>query len=177
MRRSVLSSKALCFLLATTLTGCSSVRPFSATALTNEGTSDFSYMAGRATQTFAESPATVQPAVLAALEDLRFVAVRQDHDAGVLTFHGSTPDNRTAVVNLKPQPGGATRVVTRIGVFGDEPLSRALMDRVAVRLGTLPPTAIPIDPPSQASGNPFFSRDAVSDTEMLRDQADAPYKN
>jgi hypothetical protein len=68
-------------------------------------------------------------------------------------------------------------VTIRIGWFGDEPLSRALMDRIGIRLGTLPPAAIPVEPPSSPAGNPFFSKNAVSDAEMLKDQADAPYSD
>ncbi|MHC5542385.1 DUF3568 family protein, partial [Singulisphaera rosea] len=76
----------------------------------------------------------------------------------------------------RPNPG-ATRVSVRIGWFGDEPLSKALMDRIGVRLGTLPPTAIPTDPPSEPGSNPYFSKSAIPDSVMLRDQADAIYRD
>ena len=63
----------------------------------------------------------------------------------------------------------------RIGWFGDEALSQALLERVGVRAGTRAPEAIPDEPPSTPSGNPYFSRSAISDEVMLRDLADAPY--
>jgi hypothetical protein len=168
---------ALPLLASVVAAGCSSVRPFAASSV-SEGTSgDFAYLAGRATRTFASPPATVQPAVLASLDDLRVASVSQSHNAGTLIFEGTTADNRKALVTLNAHPGGSTRLSARIGMWGDEPLSRALMDRVAIRLGTLPPTAVPVDPPSTPDSQPFFSRKAITDAVMLKDQADAPYKN
>jgi hypothetical protein len=69
------------------------------------------------------------------------------------------------------------RVSCRIGWFGDEPLSRTLLDRVGVRLGLLPPAAIPDQPPSAPAANPLFSRAAVPDSEILRDFVEAPYRH
>jgi hypothetical protein len=174
-RRVALTAAAL--LAATAGSGCMTVQPAAVTAQNGgNGTTGFSYLGGRATQTFAPGPAAVQPAVLAAMDDLRMTAVRQTKEPGSLVLEGTTADNRRAAVTIHPQPGGATRLTTRIGLFGDEPLSRALMDRVAIRLGALPPSAIPVEPPSSPGANPFFSRSAVSDAVMLKDQADAPYR-
>ena len=47
-------------------------------------------------------------------------------------------------------------------------MAKAVLDRVGVRLGTLPPEAIPTDVPSDPSTNPYFSREAVPDSVMLR---------
>ena len=49
---------------------------------------------------------------------------------------------------------------------------------VGIRLGDLPPSAIPANPPSEPGKNPYFDRAAISDTEMLKEQAGlrpAPY--
>ena len=43
--------------------------------------------------------------------------------------------------------------------------------------GTQPPAAIPAQPPSRPASNPFFSRAAVPDEVILRDVADAPYRD
>ena len=170
MRRIALTAAAL--LAAPTFAGCASVRPFSVASM-NDVPTDYSYVAGRATQTFTGTPVTVQPAVLAALEDLRFSGVKQHNDGSALVLEGTTADDRGAGVTLKPHAGGTTRLAARIGLFGDEPLSRAFMDRVAIRLGALPPAAITIEPPSSPGSNPYFSKSAVSDAEMLKDRADA----
>ena len=156
--------------------GCRTVRT---DALTGTGGSsgDYSYVGGRAAQTLASTPINVQPAVLSALDDLRFTSVRQINEAGAIVFEGTTPDNRRASVTLRPHPAGTTRLTARIGMFGDEPLSRALVDRVAIRMGTAAPQPIPDSAPSEPGSNPYFSKSAVSDADMLRDRADAPYRN
>lgn len=175
MRRKALLALTLTVPLGA-LAGCSSVRPFTTTAVSQAPDENFSYLGGRATRSFSNPPAAVQPAVLGAMEDLRVGAVRQWSEDATLVIEGTTADNRKAVVSLHPHADGSTRLTTRIGLFGDEPLSRALVDRVGIRLGTLPPTAIPVDPPSSPDGNPYFARDAVPNDVMLKDQADAHFK-
>lgn len=166
-------------LLALSAAGCQTVNP---SALASLGRSDaqtagtaYTYYGGRAVQTLALPPATVQPAVVAALDDLRVQGVHQTRDGASVVFEGTTADNRKASVTLRPHPAG-TRLSARFGLFGDEPLTRALMDRVGVRLGTLPPAAVPIEPPSEPAGNPYFSRSAVPDSVMFKDQAEAPFR-
>jgi hypothetical protein len=109
------------------------------------------------------------------MEDLRMQSVTVAHEGSNTIVQATTPNNHRATIMVRPEPGGS-RVSARIGMFGDEPLSRALMDRVAVRLGTIPPEAIPAEAPSEPASNPYFSRTAVSDEVMLKDQADAPYR-
>ncbi|HMB06138.1 MAG TPA: DUF3568 family protein [Isosphaeraceae bacterium] len=154
--------------------GCRTVAPIAGTML-GGGRSGYSYRAGRATQVFSYPPSTLEPAVVAAMDDLRIGSVRKGLDGGVLRIEGTTPDRRTATVLIRPQQG-ASRVIVQVGWFGDEPLARALMDRLGVRLGTLPPSAIPAEPPSAPASNPYFSRDAVPDEIMLRDQ-EAGYRD
>jgi hypothetical protein len=72
---------------------------------------------------------------------------------------------------------GYTQVAVRAGWFGDEPLSQAILERVGIRLGNRNPESIPTKAPSAPSANPFFSRDAVPDSVMLRDFAEAPYRD
>jgi hypothetical protein len=153
--------------------GCMTVGPVTGPM---RGENGFTYVAGRASQDFAYPPATLHAAVVAAMGDLRIEAVRQTNEAGAIIFTGTTADGRRVSVTLRPNQG-ISRVSTRIGWFGDEPLSKALLDRIGIRVGSLPPAAIPVEPPSSPSSNPFFSRDAIPDSQMLRDQADAIYKD
>lgn len=153
--------------------GCSTVAPVVGSYAT-VSPSGFSYAAGRGSQEFAFPPAAVHQAVLDSMSDLRITSVKEIHDAGAVIFEGTTADDRSAHVTLRPNQA-KSRLTVRMGWFGDEPLSRALMDRVGIRLGALPPEAIPDKVPSSPSSNPFFSRDAVPDEIMLRDQAEARY--
>ena len=174
MRRTALPA----MLLWTTMAGqgCRTMTgPASLSALAEPSASGFSYSAGRAIQSFAFAPQSVEPAASAAMDDLRIHSLRRTSEEGTVVLEGNTADNRRASVTIHPQNAG-TRVSARLGLFGDEPLSRALMDRINVRLGTLPPSAIPVDPPSEPGRNPYFSRTAISDEEMLKDQADAHFK-
>ena len=70
-----------------------------------------------------------------------------------------------------------TQVTIRVGWFGDEPLTKALLERIEVRLGTRSPEAIPATVPTAPSSNPYFARDAIPDSVMLRDFADARYND
>jgi hypothetical protein len=155
------------------LAGCRSVAPIAGLAPAAAG---YAYGAGKATQEFAAPTAAVQSAIAGAMVDLGIAQVRQRHDGPSRIFEGSTADGRGATVTLRPG-NGAARVTARIGLFGDPPFSRALMDRIGIRLGSLPPAAIPAEPPSSPAGNPYFSREAVPDSTMLRDQAEAPYRD
>jgi hypothetical protein len=136
----------------------------------------YRYSTGRAMQDFRFPSATVQDAVIEAMEDLNLKVTRRDHDGPASQIDARTPDHRNITVTLRPQPP-ITRVSCRVGWFGDEPFSRTLMRRIAVRLGTLPPEAIPDKVPSEPAPNPYLSRDAIPDSEMMRDMVEAPYRN
>ena len=158
--------------------GCRTVNPSALGSLLDADKSrtvagGFAYGGGRAVQTLSVPTATVQPAVVAALEDLRVVKVRlSTREGGAVVYDGTTADGRKASVALRPHPAG-TRLSARFGLFGDEPLTRALMDRIGVRLGALPPAAISNEIPSAPASNPYFARDAVPDSVMLKDVAEA----
>ncbi len=153
--------------------GCSTVGPVAATGLGGAG---YTYSTGRATQEFTYPPDTIVTAATQAMNDLRIQAIQQTRDGGMIMLEGTTADDRRASVAIRPNQG-TSRVSVRVGWFGDQPLSCAIMDRVGIRLGTLPPSAVPVDPPTAPDGNPFFSRSAVPDSEMLRDQADAAFRD
>jgi hypothetical protein len=139
-------------------------------------TTDSSYSAGRAVQEFSLPATKVGEALTAAMDDLKMTGIVPTRGGAVYRIDAKTADNRTVMATMRPQQG-KTRVSCRIGWFGDEALSKALMERVGVRLGTLPPSAVPENPPSTPGANPFFSRDAVPDEEMLRDVAEARYRD
>jgi hypothetical protein len=134
------------------------------------------YSTGRAVQDFRFPTATVIPAVRDAMEDLNMTVTHRSQDGAVTQVEGRTGDGRAVTVTLRPTKP-ITRVACRIGWFGDEPMSMTLMRRIGVRLGTLPPEAVPDHIPSEPGRNPFFSRDAVPDAEMMRDFYEAPYRN
>jgi hypothetical protein len=172
MRRTPLVT-ALLAGMALAPAGCRTVAPVAGPAPDAAG---FAYGAGKASQEFAFPTPVVQPAIAAALNDLGVRQVRQRHDGPSRIFEGTTADGRPATATLRPG-NGAARVTVRIGWFGDEPFSRAVMERLGIRLGNLPPAPIPAEPPSSPGANPYFSRQAIPDASQFRDQAEAPYRD
>jgi hypothetical protein len=156
-----------------TLSGCRAVAPVAPPpeAAPIQSAAGFGYSAGKGTQEFAAPAEAVQAAIAASMADLQIKRVHHRQDGRAVIYQGWTKDNTPAIVTFRPG-NGAARVTARIGWFGDEPFSKALMERVGIRLGTLPPKAIPEEPPSAPSPNPFFSRQAVPDTTMLKEQAE-----
>ncbi len=135
------------------------------------------YSTGRALQDFRFPSSVVQDAVVEALEDLKFTVTRRDQAGTASQIDARTPDRRNVTVTLRSQPP-ITRVSCRVGWFGDEPFSRTLMRRIAVRLGALPPEPIPDVVPSKPAPNPYLSRDAIPDSEMVKDiDRGGPYRN
>ena len=152
--------------------GCATMAP-SPERLLSTGSS---YSAGRAIQDFSLPSNKVGAAVTEAMADLKMTSIRPGRNGAVYKIEAQTEDNRPVMITLRPHQT-QTRVSCRIGMFGDEPLSKALLERTGVRLGTLPPTPIPDHVPSSPGSNPFFSRDAVPDEMMLKDAAEAPYRD
>lgn len=161
MRRIALVAVAL--YAGTSLLGCATVAPGASSAMSLTG---YSYSFGRATQDFAFPTEKVQAAVRDAMADLRIHDVRQTAEPGSIYLEGTTADDRRAIVTVRPYAGG-TRLTSRIGLLGDEPLARALMDRTGVRLGTLPPAPIPEKVPSRPGS--LISPDGP-DPDFLKEQ-------
>ena len=128
----------------------------------------YAYASGTASQGFARTREEVEAALSEAMDDLgiRRVGLIQA-DAEQTTVKGRTGDGRRVELALVER-GPATEARVRVGLFGDEALAKAVLDRVGVRLGTLPPEAIPSALPSDPEENPDFSREEVPDSVMLR---------
>ena len=154
-------------------TGCATVPRTPAPEAMAPG---FAFMGGRATQSFAAPPSAVIAALGDAMGDLSLESIHPTREGTVCRIEASTHDRRNVAANVRSNQG-TSQVAIRVGWFGDEPLSRALLERVGVRLGTRDPEAIPASAPSVPSANPYFARDAIPDSVMLRDLAEAPYRD
>jgi len=155
--------------------GCSTVGLVRDSAL---GASGYSYQAGRASQGFASSVPEVESAVIEAMGDLGMRIIRKSREANSLSYEARALDGRRATIEIESQ-NSLPIVSARIGWFGDEPLSKALFDRIGIRLGTLPPSAIPMDPPSEPAGpvsHTFYSPGA-SPLPGIRNQSDLGYRD
>jgi hypothetical protein len=153
--------------------GCATTAP---TIDTESSLAGPSYSTGRAFQAYASTPGAVANATAESMEDLKMTSIRRGRDGAAFQIEAKTLDKRTVTVTIKPHQD-LTRLACRIGWFGDEPLSKALLERIGVRLGTLPPAPIPENPPSAPASNPFITRETVPDPEALRNIAEARYRD
>lgn len=155
------------------VSGCATVPPM---AELEAAGAAFAFSGGKGTQTFPFSPSGVALALNQAMQDLDLKAIQVKRNGAVIRVESMTSDDRPVIATLRHYRE-TTFASVRIGWFGDEPLSRALLERTAVRLGSRPPEAIPETAPSAPARNPFFSRSAVSDAEIYRDLAESPYRD
>lgn len=148
------------------LVGCSTISPVATTGMVH-----YTYRAGAASQGFPRPPEEVQRAAVDAMADMSIHSVRSTPDEGGVSYHGTTADGQGATVSVKNRGSYASAIV-RVGWFGNEQLSRAVLDRIGIRLGTLPPEAIPAEPP-KAERAPIFSSRAVPDSVMINEVNEA----
>jgi len=134
------------------------------------------FSAGRAIEDFPRKPNVVSTAVADALLDLKMTSIKNARDGAVYKIEARTTDNRSVLVTVRPHQD-QSRVGCRVGWFGDEPLSKAIIERIGIRLELLPPAPIPENPPSSPAPNPFLLRDAALKDGMIRDMVEAPYRD
>lgn len=169
MRLMLISALALATIGAS---GCMTIGPSWGPQL---GASGYVYNAGRATQGFAFPADQVQTAALEAMADLGINSVRQVQEPHQLTFNGRTVDGRHATIVIDSSVTPPV-VSARFGWIGDEALSQAFMDRVGIRLGSLPPEAVPAEPPKAKSPSSMFTPGRGNES-AIRSPSDAGYRD
>jgi Protein of unknown function (DUF3568) len=174
--RSALKARGIAFAAAAACwlcsCGCATVAP--KVEHTNAPAGGFS--GGRALQDFPRDPKAVSVAVAESLEDLKMTDIKRSRDGSVVKLEAKTEDDRSVLVTVRPHQD-QSRVGCRVGWFGDEPLSKAILERVGIRLELLPPAPIPDKPPSSPAPNPFFVPDEASKENWIRDMVEAPYRD
>lgn len=121
--------------LAVTASGCYTVTPFGSINTIASGGQN--YAIGRGSQIYPASDNFLEQA-RKALDDLNVGSVTQRRDKESVVFQGVDTKGHRAIVHVTPVSEGAKmHVDARFGVFGDEALSRAYLDRLAVRTGPI----------------------------------------
>ena len=154
------------------LGGCATVTPSAESIAGPSG----GYAGGRAMKDFPSKAKIASAAAAEALEDLKMMSIKRSRDGTVYKIEAKTEDSRSVLVTVRPHQEQA-RIACRVGWFGDEPLSRAIMERIGIRLELLPPAPIPDKPPSKPDPNPFLLRDQGLKDGMIRDMLEAPYRD
>lgn len=76
-------------------------------------------------------------AVHEAMRDLGFVITDQQKEADSATVEARTADNTEVKIQLSAKSPQATEVSIRVGMFGNEALSRTILEKMKRNLGTL----------------------------------------
>jgi hypothetical protein len=168
MRRTRLAGVILA---ASMIAGCSTTGPFGRERLSLP--IGPSYVGGRGMQMFPNSP-TLVANVKDAMSDVGVHSIIQNEDpSGLVILEGRTADDRKARVTIQTSGANST-VSAKVGWVGDEPLTRAMLDRLGSRQGTMPPQPTADETPTESTRpQPILSRDAVPDSVMLRDQIES----
>jgi hypothetical protein len=154
------------------IAGCSTTGPFGRERLSLPVGP--SYVGGRGMQMFPTSPSLLAN-VKDAMSDVGIHSIVQNEDpSGLIILEGTTSDDRKARVTVQTSGTNST-VSVKIGWLGDEPKTRAMLDRLSTRQGTMPAQPLPEDTSAEGPpprNQPLLSKDAIPDAVMLRDQMD-----
>jgi Protein of unknown function (DUF3568) len=168
-RRIAVAAATACWLCSC---GCATVAP----KVEHTNTPAGGFGGGRALQDFPRDPTAVSLAVAESLEDLKMTDIKRSRDGSVVKLEAKTEDNRSVLVTVRPHQD-QSRVGCRVGWFGDEPLSKAVLERIGIRLELLPPAPIPDKPPSSPAPNPYLRSDDNAKQNWIRDMVEAPYRD
>ncbi len=69
-----------------------------------------------------------------AVKDLAFVKVSENKDALLVTIVARNADDKKIQIKLESVSANVTKVNIRVGTFGDEALSLAIMDKIKANL-------------------------------------------
>ena len=105
-------------------------------AAAGAGVAGYAWVDGEIQSTEAASLSRTWNATLAALKDLEFPVVSQTKDALEGNVTARNAKNTTIKIKLKYVSKTATEIRIRVGTFGDESLSRTILNKINSRLQT-----------------------------------------
>jgi hypothetical protein len=117
-------------LMAAALALTSGCALFVVGAAAGAGAGAYAYVNGELKETEGVSYDTACNATLAAMNDLQYAVVSKPKDAAAATITARTATDKKIVVTLTKQSATSTEIRIRVGTFGDEPLSRQLLDKI-----------------------------------------------
>jgi hypothetical protein len=109
-----------------------------------------------------------------AMSELQMHGIVQNEDpSGLIILEGKTDTDESIRTTIQVSGANST-VSVKVGWFGNEPVTRGLLHRIGEKQGKLPeqPTVTQADPDEKPKSQGIFSRDAVPDAVMLRDQVE-----
>ena len=98
------------------------------------GAGTVAYVRGSLVSTEAASIKVAWQATLTAMGDLQYTIAEQKKDALEASLVATTARNRTVRIKLDKATDSTTTVSIRVGTWGDEQLSRSILDAIRKRL-------------------------------------------
>ncbi|MFO0910799.1 MAG: DUF3568 family protein [Isosphaeraceae bacterium] len=122
------------------------------------GETGYSHVLGFVSQRYVYPLPLVERATIEAMGEMHIHSVRRGvtKDGNIVKLTGLFYGGSGILLELEPQ-NEATAVRVRIDLYGDEPRSRILLERISIRLATLP----------QSVNSPFDTR-SLSDSVLHR---------
>lgn len=99
------------------------------------GAGTIAYIKGELQTTYAASFNRTWEASLSALKDLGITVYNTQKDATEGDIEATKADGTKVKINLKPTGSDTTSVKIRVGIFGDEEVSRTISNQISKRLG------------------------------------------
>ena len=99
------------------------------------GAGTVAYVRGELQTSYAASFNRTWEASLAALKDLSITIYNTEKDATEGNIEATKADGTKVKINLKPAGSDITAVKIRVGIFGDEEVSRTISNQISKRLG------------------------------------------
>jgi hypothetical protein len=99
-------------------------------AAAGAGAGTYAYVNGELKETEGVTFDTAYNATLAALSDLQYAVVSKPKDTAAATITARTATDKKVVVVLTKQSATTTEIRVRVGIFGDESLSRVVLDKI-----------------------------------------------
>lgn len=98
------------------------------------GAGAVAYVRGELSATLSNSFEAVDRASAAALQQLQLVKINDRKDAFVSIARARTADDKKVEIKLTKLSNDTTKVQIRVGVFGDEAKSLAILDKIKSNL-------------------------------------------
>lgn len=127
----LLSSLAIATLLAVSATlqsGCIVVAAGAA------GAGAVAYIRGELQSTLSQSLEATEQAANKALSQLQLIKINESKDAFVAILTARTADDKKVEIKLTKVAAESTKVQIRVGVFGDETRSLAILEKIKANL-------------------------------------------
>jgi hypothetical protein len=123
-------------LMASLLAFVSGCALFVVGAAAGAGAAGYAYVDGEIKITESASLDRTWNATLAAMKDLEFPVTSQAKDALEANLTARNASNTSISINLKNLSSTSTEIRIRVGTFGDESMSRLILNKINSRLQT-----------------------------------------